>query len=140
MNGINIHYVEQGEGEPVVFVHGAVADLRAWEKQRDAVAQRYCFIAYTRRYYGSEPWTDGGKSTSAATDAADLVAFTKALGYGPVHVVAWSGGSAATLRAVLEHPEVFRSLSIFESQMGTAFPETPHSTGRSKRSLRVAQR
>ena len=50
INGIKLHYVEQGQGEPVVFVHGAIADWRAWEMQRDAVAGRYQFVAYTRRH------------------------------------------------------------------------------------------
>ena len=26
-------YVERGDGEPVIFVHGAFSDLRAWEGQ-----------------------------------------------------------------------------------------------------------
>ncbi len=27
-------YVSEGEGVPVVFVHGAISDLRAWEPYR----------------------------------------------------------------------------------------------------------
>ena len=101
INGINIRYVEQGQGEPVVFVHGGTADLRAWKMQRDAIAARYRFISYSRRYHGSEPFADAGEQFSASVDADDLVGFVREIGYGPVHVVTWSnGGLRATLAAV----------------------------------------
>ena len=33
VNGVSLAYVEQGEGEAVVFVHGAMSDLRTWQQQ-----------------------------------------------------------------------------------------------------------
>ena len=59
-NGVDLSYVEQGTGAPVVFVHGAVADLRFWEPQREAFARQHRFIAYTYRYHGTGPWPDEG--------------------------------------------------------------------------------
>ena len=53
VNGFGLQYIEQGSGEPIVFVHGAPHDLRAWEPVREAIAKRYRFIAYTQRC--SEP-------------------------------------------------------------------------------------
>jgi len=35
VNGTRLQYVEQGSGEPIVFVHGAPHDLRAWEPVRE---------------------------------------------------------------------------------------------------------
>jgi hypothetical protein len=55
VNGIELSYVEQGTGTPVVFVHGAVSDLRFWEPQRKVFAKQYRFIAYSYRYHGTEP-------------------------------------------------------------------------------------
>src|SRR5215475_7393230 len=49
VNGVRLSYVEQGSGEPVVFVHGAFSDLRVWEPVKEEVAKRYRFIAYTQR-------------------------------------------------------------------------------------------
>jgi non-heme chloroperoxidase len=31
VNGVDLSYIEQGAGSPVVFVHGAWMDLRYWE-------------------------------------------------------------------------------------------------------------
>ena len=53
MNGVELTYLEQGRGAPVVFVHGATLDYRAWEGQREAVAQRYRYIALRLRYFGT---------------------------------------------------------------------------------------
>jgi hypothetical protein len=74
VNDAELFYVDQGAGVPVVFVHGAWMDRRYWEPQRDEVAARYRFIAYSLRYHGTAPWPDDGKHYSTATHLADLTA------------------------------------------------------------------
>ena len=126
VNGVELPYVAQGQGTPVVFVHGSMSDQRIWEAQRPAIAAAgYRYIAYTQRYFGSGAWPDDGRGFSQPTHAADLVAFIQQLGAGPVHVVAWSyGGSVATL-AASEHPTWFRSLSLHEPTIGSLIAGTP---------------
>jgi pimeloyl-ACP methyl ester carboxylesterase len=63
VNGVELCYLEQGIGTPVVFVHGAWMDLRYWEPQRQAIATQYRFIAYTLRYHGTAPWLTQGSTT-----------------------------------------------------------------------------
>ncbi len=41
VNGTTLAYREQGEGEPVLFVHGGISDLRTWEQQLPAVGRSY---------------------------------------------------------------------------------------------------
>ena len=53
VNGVRIQYLEDGSGEPVVFVHGVISDHRAWEPVRDDIARKYRFIALTQRYFGT---------------------------------------------------------------------------------------
>ena len=108
-----------------MFVHGSMTDHRIRDAERLAVADRYRYIAYTQRYFGSTRWHDEGQSFNQSTHAADLSAFIKGLDAGPVHVVAWSyGGSVATLAAT-QHPELFRSLSIHEPTIGSLIVNTP---------------
>jgi pimeloyl-ACP methyl ester carboxylesterase len=38
VNGVRLQYIEQGSGEPIVFVHGAPHDLRAWQAVREVIA------------------------------------------------------------------------------------------------------
>jgi pimeloyl-ACP methyl ester carboxylesterase len=125
VNGVDLSYLDQGTGAPVVFVHGAISDLRFWEPQRQAIAQQYRFIAYTYRYHGTAAWPDAGKDYSAATHAADLAAFIRQLNAGPVHLVALSyGGLLATLVAS-EHPELLRSVTLAEPGLGALLVDIP---------------
>jgi pimeloyl-ACP methyl ester carboxylesterase len=48
IGGAQLQYVEQGAGEPVLFVHGAPQDFRAWEPIRDTIAKKHRFVAYTQ--------------------------------------------------------------------------------------------
>jgi pimeloyl-ACP methyl ester carboxylesterase len=41
VNGVRLQYIEQGSGEPIVFVHGAPYDLRAWEPVKADIWLRY---------------------------------------------------------------------------------------------------
>ncbi|GAC1424735.1 MAG: hypothetical protein NVSMB6_25610 [Burkholderiaceae bacterium] len=125
VNGVELPYIDEGRGVPVVFVHGSMTDHRIWEAERPLVAARYRFIAYNQRYFGSTPWRDDGRNFNQMTHASDLIAFIQSLKAGPVHVVSWSyGGSVATL-AVSQHPELFRSLSIHEPTIGSLIVNTP---------------
>lgn len=125
VNDNDIRYVEQGQGVPVIFVHGSMSDQRIWDVYRPQVATRYRYIAVNQRYFGAQPWSDSGARFSQPTHAADLVAFIQSLGVGPVHVVAWSyGGSVVTL-AASQHPALFRSLTLHEPTIGSLIGGTP---------------
>ncbi len=50
VNGTTLAYRELGNGEPVVFVHGAVSDLRIWAKQLPTVGGSCRAITYSRRF------------------------------------------------------------------------------------------
>ena len=126
VNGVRLQYIEQGSGEPIVFVHGAPHDLRAWEPVRDAIAKKYRFIAYTQRYFGTKPWPDEGKNFSIATHADDLAKFITALNARPVHLVGWSHGGLVAVTAALSDPSLVRSLILYEaSVISVLSPESP---------------
>jgi len=126
VNGVRLQYIDQGSGEPIVFVHGAPHDLRAWEPVRDAIAKKYRFIAYTQRYFGTKPWPDEGKNFSIATHADDLAKFITALNAGPVHLVGWSHGGLVAVTAALSDPSLVRSLILYEASVISVLPpESP---------------
>jgi pimeloyl-ACP methyl ester carboxylesterase len=80
-------------------------NCRAWEGQREAVAQRYRFIAPTQRYFGTGRWPDDGARFSMETHVDDLVALVAKLDAGPVHVVGWSYGGGIALALIARQPE-----------------------------------
>jgi pimeloyl-ACP methyl ester carboxylesterase len=125
VNGVELSYIEQGTGAPVVFVHGSFSDFRIWERQRPVVAQSYRFIAYNERDHGPEPWPDEGQHYSAATHAADLAAFLGALQAGPAHLVAHSSGGVVATLVAIDHPDLVRSLTLAEPAIGTLLADLP---------------
>ena len=93
LDGATITYLDQGQGTPMVFVHGWFSDHRTWEPQREAVASRYRFIAIDQRYFGTAAWPDTGGQFSTTTHVADLAAFIRKVAGGPVYLVGQSYGS-----------------------------------------------
>ncbi|WP_437948455.1 alpha/beta hydrolase [Sorangium sp. So ce296] len=113
-NGARLAYAEQGQGDPVVFLHGAASDHRMWDRHRAIVGQRYRAIAYSQRYFGTGAWDPSWPPFGVQTHADDLVAFLRGLDAGPVHLVAWSYAGHVALTAALSHPELLRSAFIYE--------------------------
>lgn len=114
VNDMPLEYVEQGRGAPLLLLHGAVSDLRTWNRQRAELAAHYRTIAVTQRYYGTSPWRADWPKYSIETHTDDLAAFIRALGAGPVHLVAWSSGGHIALNVALRHPDLVRTLFIYE--------------------------
>jgi pimeloyl-ACP methyl ester carboxylesterase len=122
VNGVRLSYVEEGSGEPIVFVHGAFSDLRVWEPQREEVAKRYRFIAYTQRYHGVGTWNDDGRNYDTATHVNDLAKFITSLNIGPVHLVGRSGGARVSLITALKNPALVRTLTLHEPSLLSVLP------------------
>src|SRR4029450_5113892 len=125
VNGVELSYIDQGAGTPVVFVHGAWMDLRYWEPQRQAIATQYRFIAYSLRYHGTAPWPDVGQHYSLATHVADLAAFIRQLDAGPVHLVGLSSGGWLATLVALAYPDLVRSLAVLEPPIDELLADLP---------------
>jgi len=120
VNGTTLTYLQQGSGTPVVLLHGAFADHRIWETQRNVVATKYQFIALTMRYFGTTPWPDSGSNFSQSTHVADVAAFIRGLNSGPVYVVGRSYGAATALALAVQHPQLVRALFLNEPPVPSA--------------------
>ena len=67
VNGINMHYVIGGQGEPVVLLHGWPQTWYEWHKVMPALAKNYTVIAPDLRGLGdtSKPYTGYDGNTTA---------------------------------------------------------------------------
>lgn len=122
VNGVRLQYLDQGSGEPVVFVHGVISDHRAWEPVRDEIARKYRFIALTQRYFGTGAWKDDGTKYSVATFSDDLAKFITSLDVGPVHLVGWSFGGQIAATAAMNNPPLVRRLILYEPTVLSVLP------------------
>lgn len=119
VNGARLAYVEEGQGPTVVLVHGSVADHRTWDRHRPALARQYHVVAYTQRYFGTEPWASGWPKIGVPVQSDDLAAFIRGLRAGPVHLVGWSSGGVVALNVALQHPELVKSAFVYEPPVGS---------------------
>ena len=116
-NGARLTYVERGEGEPVVFIHGALGDYRTWGPQVEVFSPRYRAISYSRRFHHPEGMDEGGPAYTRQLHAADLAALLRALDLGPAHLVGHSYGGALAGLVAAEHPELVRSVVLAEPSL-----------------------
>jgi pimeloyl-ACP methyl ester carboxylesterase len=114
VGNVELHYIEQGQGEVLILLHGGQGDYRAWPLLIEALAPRYRVISYSRRYH----WPNANPLTStnhsALIDADDLAGLISALRLGAVHLVGTSYGAFTALAFAIEHPELVRSMVLAE--------------------------
>jgi pimeloyl-ACP methyl ester carboxylesterase len=80
ISGTALPYVEQGQGESVVCVHGSLGDLRIWQPLLPAIGSEHRAIRYSRRY--------------AQPNEQIPAAFVRQLGTASAHLVGNSQGSS----------------------------------------------
>jgi pimeloyl-ACP methyl ester carboxylesterase len=124
-NDVELHYIEQGAGIPVVLVHGGLADYREWRSQIARFARIYRVIAYSRRYNYPNQNPEIGSNHSAIVEAEDLAALIQALGLDRPHIVGHSYGAFAALLLGLKYPYLVRALVLAEPPVHRWARQTP---------------
>jgi pimeloyl-ACP methyl ester carboxylesterase len=125
VNGTALAYREQGEGEPVVFVHGSASDLRTWEQQLPAIGTSYRAIAYSRRYARPNEDIEPDADDQRLPHVEDLTRFMRGVGAEPAHLVGHSWGAFICLLTAIRHPQLLRSLVLAEPPVLTLFMSIP---------------
>lgn len=109
VNGIRMHYVECGTGEPVLFLHGFPECWYSWRHQIGAIAGEYRVIAPDLRGYNE---TENAGPYDTDTLQADVLGLIAAIGEDSVHLVAHDWGGAIAWLLAMEHPEAVRTLTV----------------------------
>src|SRR5215207_9588746 len=84
-------YDEQGEGEPLVLLHGGMSTNATWAAQMPDLSARFRIIAPERRGHGHTPDLDGPLSYDVMS--ADTIGFVDAVVGGRIW---WDGATAAS--------------------------------------------
>ena len=117
IGGVELTYIEQGKGELVVLVHGALGDCRTWSRQVALLAQQYHVISYSRRYHHLNSSLEGVIDYSYRRHADDLISLIRALRLGPAHLVGHSYGATVAALVAMERPEMVSSLVLGEPNL-----------------------
>jgi pimeloyl-ACP methyl ester carboxylesterase len=125
VDGATLAYREEGDGEPVVFVHGSSSDLRTWRQQLPAIGASHRAIAYSRRYARPNEDIEPDADDPMLPHVDDLVGLLRVLGATPAHLVGHSWGAFISLLTARRHPRLIRSLVLAEPPVLTLFTSVP---------------
>lgn len=111
VGGSRIHYVEAGEGRPILFLHGLGAQLEHFRGTLFGdLARDFHVVALDRPGSGySTPGHGSGRVTEQARIVADFIAM---LGLERPLVVGHSLGGAVALALALDHPRSVSGLAL----------------------------
>ena len=104
----DVWYEEQGDGEPLVLIHGGAVDSRFFVHNIGPLAERFRVIAIDLWGHGRTADREGPFTLeSFATDVAELI---EQVADGPAHVVGHSIGAEVALAVATRHPDLVRKL------------------------------
>ena len=99
---VKLHYIDQGQGNPIVLIHGWPASYEMWEYQLAELPKHgHRVVAYTRRGFGNSSKTWEGNDYDTLAD--DLKAVLDTLDLQNVTLVGFSMGGGEVARYMSRH-------------------------------------
>jgi len=122
IEGINISYIDEGEGMPLVLVHGIPTSSFLWRAMVDELTAHGRVIGPDLPGFGfSDPPTGGDYSISHY--AHILGSFLEALSIEKGVLICHDFGGPVTVMYALRHPERYQRLIILDTFLHTDLPD-----------------
>ena len=106
LDGVTTYYDEQGQGDPLVLLHGGMSDSSSWGMQLPVLAAGHHVFAPDRRGHGRTEDNEDPYTYEAM--ATETIAFLEQVVGGPAHLVGWSDGGNVALLVAAERPDLVR--------------------------------
>ncbi|MDP1793733.1 MAG: alpha/beta fold hydrolase, partial [Acidimicrobiales bacterium] len=120
--GVNLSVIDEGEGTPVLFLHGFPDRGSMWRNQIDAVtAAGYRAIAPDLRGFGDSDAPEGVEHYGLFNLMGDVVAVLDAVGVDTAHVVGHDWGAALSWLFATFNADRARSLTAVSVGHPSAF-------------------
>jgi pimeloyl-ACP methyl ester carboxylesterase len=123
VDGLDIAYRRQGEGPPLVLLHGGLSDSREWNHQFKALSDTFEIVAWDAPGCGGS--SDPPETFGLHGYADALAGLMGALGLGPAHMAGLSFGAGLAIEAYRRHPRLVRSLALASAYAGWAGSLSP---------------
>jgi len=111
VNGIKIWYAVYGRGEPVLLLHGGLANANYWGHQVRALQRQYQVIVMESRGHGRS--SRNQEPYGYDLMASDVVALLDHLKIEKTAIVGWSDGAIIGLDIAMKHPDRVSKLFAF---------------------------
>ncbi len=121
INGIRLHWVEQGAGPLVVLLHGFPEFWYSWRHQIPVLAQRFRVVAPDMRGYNLSEKPPQGYDPLTLSD--DVLALVRALGEERAAIVGHDWGGMVAWVFAIRFPEATRKLVIMNAPHPARFRE-----------------
>ena len=119
-DGLKLHYIDLGQGEPLILLHGFGQDSTAWVDPQDSYARFFRVLVADLRGCGQSDVPEPGYT---ATDlAGDVINLMDHLGLERAHFGGFSLGGAVGLKLAIAHPDRLASLSLYSTWEGGNCP------------------
>lgn len=110
VSGVTRFYDEEGQGPPVIPVHGSMSSARQWRSLSEALRSRHRLLMPDLLTAGS----DGPPGAFTFTQDVALTAALIDLAQEPVHLIGHSYGGVVAIKAAFARPPRLRSLTLIE--------------------------
>jgi 3-oxoadipate enol-lactonase len=121
--GGRLYHEVEGEGHPLLLIHGGLGSLRMWDDQVPAFAERYRVIRYDTRGFGRTETDD-----VEFANRSDATAVLDHVGARSAYVVGQSRGGMIALDLVVDRPERVDAFVSVASGVGGYEPQLPEGT------------
>jgi pimeloyl-ACP methyl ester carboxylesterase len=111
VNGVKIWYAEFGKGQPVILLHGGLANSNYWGNLVPALDKHYRVIVMDSRGHGRSTRND--QPFGYDLMASDVVALMDYLKIKKAAIVGWSDGAILGLDVAINHPDRVTKLFAF---------------------------
>ncbi|EZH65299.1 alpha/beta hydrolase [Bacillaceae bacterium JMAK1] len=118
MKDVQLYYEVYGEGDPIVFTHGASWDHQQWRPQVEHFSQGYKVIVWDVRGHGKSSLPAGEVHSDELV--RDLVGLLEYLEIEQAHLCGLSMGGHISLQVAIQYPERVKSLIL----IGTPYTNT----------------
>ena len=108
LDGVKVYFVEEGQGEPLILLHGGLGSVEDFASQIPALAKRFRVIAFERSGHGHT--ADTNEQFTFESMANQTASFIEALGLRDVSVVGWSDGAIVALLLAVSRPELVKKV------------------------------
>ena len=100
------YYEEQGEGTPILFLHGNTASSNMFNNIKESYTKNYKVILMDFLGHGRSDRLERFSTDLWHDEALQTIEFLEQMKYGKVHLIGSSGGALVAINIALERPEL----------------------------------